>query len=140
MERFTTRPVSNILHQEEKLTSYCYGGLHPVCLGDEFKDGRYRVVYRPGRGGFSTVWLNSCNAFVPALHDEFIYDGPNGSHICIVTNILGPSLQHVITDYSNGRDRLEPDDILRLSDQLLEATALLHEAGFAPGGMYPPFP
>jgi serine/threonine-protein kinase SRPK3 len=81
---------------------------------------------------------DSCNAFVPALLDEFIHDGPNGSHICIVTNLLGPSLQHVITDYPDGGDRLEPDDILRLSGQLLEATALLHEAGFAHGGMHPP--
>ncbi|ATY60945.1 kinase dsk1 [Cordyceps militaris] len=49
MKRFTTQPV------EEDLGSYYYGGLHPVCLGDKFKDGRYRVVHKLGFGGFSSV-------------------------------------------------------------------------------------
>ncbi|KAM3533582.1 hypothetical protein MY4038_003145 [Beauveria bassiana] len=163
MERLSTRPISNILHQEEELASYYYGGLHPVCLGDEVKDGRYRVVHKLGVAAFppDNRWAalkilkaksrkkdspmrevmilealqDSCNAFVPALYDEFIHDGPNGPHICIVSNLLGPSLQHVLTDYSNGGDRLEPDDILRLSGQLLEAIALPDDTDFAHGDL-----
>ncbi|KAM3542192.1 hypothetical protein ARSEF1564_004859 [Beauveria bassiana] len=143
MERLSTRPISNILHQEEEIASYYYGGLHPVCLGDEVKDGRYRVVHKLGVAAFppDNRWAalkilkaksrkkdspmrevmilealqDSCNAFVPALYDEFIHDGPN--------------------DYSNGGDRLEPDDILRLSGQLLEAIALLDETDFAHGDL-----
>ncbi|KAH6846962.1 kinase-like domain-containing protein [Chaetomium sp. MPI-CAGE-AT-0009] len=36
---------------------YRPGGFHPVCLGDTFKDGRYKVYHKLGWGGFSTVWL-----------------------------------------------------------------------------------
>lgn len=72
--------------------------------------------------------------FVINLYDDFTHEGPNGSHLCIVTEFLGPSLSTVIEDYDLGGDRLEPDDILRLSRQILQATASLHEAGFAHGG------
>lgn len=72
------------------------------------------------------------------LYDDFVHNGPNGSHLCIVTEFLGPSLSDVIADYHCGGDRLEPDNILRLARQLLQATAALHEAGFAHGGKIDP--
>ena len=48
---------SNLLHTQEKMGRYRQGGFHPVCLGDTFKDGRYKVHHKLGWGGFSTVWL-----------------------------------------------------------------------------------
>jgi len=38
---------------------YCYTkrGFHPVRVGDEFCDGRYKVVRKLAHGGYSTVWL-----------------------------------------------------------------------------------
>lgn len=47
----------NLLYTEEPLEQYQYGGLHPVCLEDKFKDGRYQVRHKLGWGASSTVWL-----------------------------------------------------------------------------------
>ncbi|XP_067382853.1 SRSF protein kinase 3 isoform X1 [Channa argus] len=40
----------------EDPTEYCYGGYHPVQIGDTF-NRRYQVVSKLGWGYFSTVWL-----------------------------------------------------------------------------------
>jgi non-specific serine/threonine protein kinase len=37
--------------------AYRPGGFHPVNIGDEFKDSRYKVLRKLGNGSFSTVWL-----------------------------------------------------------------------------------
>ncbi len=41
----------------EDLEGYHVGGYHPVYLQDEYSDGRYRIVHKPGFGTYSTVWL-----------------------------------------------------------------------------------
>ncbi|KAM3872183.1 SRSF protein kinase 3 [Diretmus argenteus] len=40
----------------EDPSEYCYGGYHPVQIGDTF-NRRYQVVSKLGSGYFSTVWL-----------------------------------------------------------------------------------
>lgn len=73
----------------------------------------------------------------PSLYDSFSHEGPNGSHLCIVNEFLGPSLRHVFTDYTNCDDQLPPDDIIFFSRQLLQAVANLHESRIAHGGIVP---
>jgi serine/threonine-protein kinase SRPK3 len=41
----------------EQIENYCPGGFHPVEIGDELYNGRYRILHRLGHGAFSTVWL-----------------------------------------------------------------------------------
>jgi serine/threonine-protein kinase SRPK3 len=36
---------------------YTPGGYHPVDIGDQLHNGRYRIIHRLGHGGFSTTWL-----------------------------------------------------------------------------------
>ncbi|KAH6717117.1 kinase-like domain-containing protein [Leptodontidium sp. MPI-SDFR-AT-0119] len=48
---------SNLLYNQEKMSRYKPGGFHPVCLGDTFKEGRYKIRHKLGWGGCSTVWL-----------------------------------------------------------------------------------
>lgn len=41
----------------EDVEKYRPGGFHPVHLGDRYDNGRYRIVYKLGAGGFATIWL-----------------------------------------------------------------------------------
>jgi len=54
------------------------------------------------------------------LLDSFFRGGPNGVHQCLVFELLGPSVEHVINDYVDGPDDLEPEINLRMSRQLLK--------------------
>lgn len=79
---------------------------------------------------------------IAQIVDDFLHEGVNGSHQCLVFELLGPSLAEVLMDYYEARVSgdelvLEPETILRLSKQLLEATAFLHQAGYAHGSMVP---
>ncbi|KAK2590413.1 hypothetical protein QQS21_011900 [Conoideocrella luteorostrata] len=72
---------------------------------------------------------------VAHLIDSFVHVGPNGSHQCTVTELLGPSVDSVVADYHAGGERLEPDIILKITKQLLEAICSLHQAGYAHGDL-----
>ncbi|KAF9069199.1 kinase-like domain-containing protein [Rhodocollybia butyracea] len=144
---------STVTEDEEDWEDYVKGGYHPVHLGDEFSDGRYKVVRKLGWGHFSTVWLawdarmsrhvalkvvksaprytetaldeikllqrlitssfpnpspqSSSNSLSPSLlhpgrsHvisflDHFRHKGPNGTHICMVFEVLGENLLGLI--------------------------------------------
>ena len=72
------------------------------------------------------------------LLDDFIHQGPNGTHQCLVFELLGPTIDFIIADIygltGSVEDGLEPETILRLSEQLLQALELIHEADYAHGG------
>ena len=75
--------------------------------------------------------------YVVQLLDDFSHQGPNGTHQCLVFELLGPTLDMVTSDYSDYNDpeeRLESDIVLRISEQLLDAVAFVHEAGYGHGG------
>jgi serine/threonine-protein kinase SRPK3 len=72
-------------------------------------------------------------SFFPTLLDEFIIQGPNGEHRCLVTDVLGPSLGGL-----TGDDRLYAFPVklaTRIAVQLAQAVAELHECGIVHGGM-----
>lgn len=87
------------------------------------------------------------DAYVVQLLDEFRHEGPNGSHQCLVFELLGPSLDSVIESYrplpwevATVDNRLDSDVILRVSKQLLSALSSLHNKGIAHGGKTFPAP
>lgn len=50
------------------------------------------------------------------LFDEFLLQGPNGSHQCLVFELLGPTLDTVVSDYHTVGDTLESENVFRLSE------------------------
>lgn len=57
MEDLSIYNDSDLLYNQEEMSKYRPGGFHPVCLGDTFKNGRYKIHHKLGWGGYSTVWL-----------------------------------------------------------------------------------
>ncbi|KAK9477866.1 kinase-like domain-containing protein [Lipomyces japonicus] len=163
-----------LLYSEESLSNYKTGGYHPVCLGDTFKDNRYKICHKLRYSDDYTMWLaydaihdrwvslkiltaahSTCSSelrnlkilqihaskndhdlsgkFVLQLLDSFVHAGPNGDHQCLVFELLGPSIGDVINRYIDAECdasmRFENETILRISRQLLEAVAFIHDAG-----------
>ncbi|KFY92653.1 hypothetical protein V500_04103 [Pseudogymnoascus sp. VKM F-4518 (FW-2643)] len=71
--------------------------------------------------------------YIVQLLDKFSHQGPNGTHQCLVFELLGPSVAYMIEDYYLDGVKLEPECILRISEQLLQATSFIHGAGLAHG-------
>ena len=64
--------------------------------------------------------------------DEFYVNGPNGRHMCIVSDVLGPNASDVADAYTNHRPS---GQVARsISRQLLLAVDYLHQAGVVHGG------
>ena len=72
--------------------------------------------------------------YVVQLLDAFPHKGPNGVHQCLVFELLGPSVDKVLSDYHESQDELDPETVLRISTQLLKAVKFIHSAGMCHGG------
>lgn len=68
------------------------------------------------------------------LLDDFLHEGPNGCHQCLVFELLGPTVNIIVNDYHEEGERLDTETLLKISIQLLQAVAFMHEAGYAHGG------
>ena len=69
---------------------------------------------------------------ISQLLDSFYHEGPNGRHLCVVMELLGPSAFSVAERSQNYR--LDGNLARRVSRQLLYATQYLHYCGIAHGG------
>ncbi|TRX88294.1 hypothetical protein FHL15_010798 [Xylaria flabelliformis] len=67
------------------------------------------------------------------LLDCFHHTGPNGTHNCLVTELLGPSVADVLECYEYQERTFRPDTVLRASCQLLDDLIFFHQAGFVHG-------
>ena len=92
-------------------------------------------------------WLRSLNAsavdtqheqspFIISLLDEFEINGPNGSHRCIVTKVLGPSVAAVKLFSEVRKMDMLPMMRRRLAVQAAKALAFLHSHGIVHAGRF----
>lgn len=70
------------------------------------------------------------------LLEFFKVSGPNGTHNCLVTELVGPSVARVLRACSVFGETLRPDTVLRASRRLLQAVDFAHQAGVVHGGTY----
>ena len=61
------------------------------------------------------------------LLDQFELIGPNGRHLCLVVEALGPRIES---------DELSPEPAWEIARQLVEATAYFHDLGIVHGGKF----
>ncbi|KAF8474217.1 kinase-like domain-containing protein, partial [Kalaharituber pfeilii] len=71
--------------------------------------------------------------FFPTLLDEFTIHGPNGEHLCLVTEVLGPSLD-VVQDCCE-QEMLPVEVAKKVVVQLIQAIIELHNCGIVHGGI-----
>lgn len=69
---------------------------------------------------------------VTQLLDSFFHEGPNGRHLCVVLELLGPTLFQVAERSQNYR--LKADLARHVSGQIVKAVAYLHSCGVVHGG------
>ena len=69
------------------------------------------------------------------LLDDFLHEGPNGCHQCLVFELLGPTVSIYVNDHHEDGERLDTETLLKISTQLLQAVAFMHKAGYAHGGI-----
>ncbi|KAF7307320.1 Protein kinase [Mycena indigotica] len=72
---------------------------------------------------------------VVRMLDHFMHLGPNGAHLCIVQELLGPSFALDI-EYHKGIAYLPESTSGRLVGQLILAVAYLHKRGIAHGDLH----
>jgi hypothetical protein len=175
-------------HSLEDPARYQPGGYHPIAIGDELHDGRYRVIHRISHGAYSTVWMamdqhhqssadgrgtraryvavkigtasyenkeasllrrlcspdlamadtaHDVSRCVVAILDEFEIHGPNGTHHCVVTELLGPSIDAVMDCSAiEGCGRLPTGIARRTAVQCAEALVSLHSQGIVHAGTH----
>lgn len=97
----------------------------------------------------SSQELHNINIISQLIHEEpeprqlsrlkghFYHEGPNGKHLCLVLEFLGPSLRIALNfcKYNESeREYLRPSTVIRISEQLLRIIASLHSVGIAHGG------
>lgn len=81
------------------------------------------------------------NMYIVRLLDSFVHAGPNGNHLCLVLELLGPNVDSAnrMEPYDTANtpkleENLEPYTVVRISHQLLQGLAFVHKAGYAQGG------
>ena len=122
-----------------------YGSFSTVWLARDFTAEKYVslkiITADASRRSSEAEVLNSIyqntlrhpgRRFISSLLDEFVLNGPNGKHKCIVNEVLGPTVSEVKESFDCG---LLPLNIAqRVTVQLALGLADIHSCGIVHGG------
>jgi serine/threonine-protein kinase SRPK3 len=77
-------------------------------------------------------------AFVMSMLDHFWIDGPNGHHLCVVSEVGGPSIKQFndCPGLTSGSRRLRGAVARKVASQATEGLAYIHSTGTVHGGMF----
>ncbi|OBZ66636.1 Serine/threonine-protein kinase SRPK [Grifola frondosa] len=84
-----------------------------------------QIVHHPGRENFLVI------------RDHFSHEGPNGSHLCLISQFAGPSVFSMLEcpGRVSGSRRLRGDLARRVAKQVANSVDLLHSAGIIHGDL-----
>ena len=74
------------------------------------------------------------SGYIVQLIDDFLHEGPNGCHQCLVFELLGPTLDVIIEKFYGVVELIDTRTIFMISGQLLHAVTFVHGGGYAHGG------
>lgn len=80
--------------------------------------------------------LHTGSRHVASILDLFTFEGPNGSHMCMVLPVAGPSLRSMSNSpgQRTGTWRLRADLARKIAMQATQGVSFLHSEGVAHGG------
>jgi serine/threonine protein kinase len=76
--------------------------------------------------------------FVLQFLDSFIHQGPNGTHLCVVTEVSGPSLSTYLEGVCSFGE-LPPESARALIPRLAQGVEYLHSCNIVHGGRLQPY-
>lgn len=144
--------IDDVLHSRYRVVNKLgYGAYATVWLVDDLKEGRcaaLKILAAEVSKPVSEVAVlhhlkrrQSKNAdstpqdFLMQFWDDFEIEGPNGTHQCIVTEVLGPSIGTDVDEIYN--EEWYPINIAKeLVAQVIRAVAYLHSCGVVHGGRW----
>ncbi|KAG5656427.1 hypothetical protein KAF25_000014 [Fusarium avenaceum] len=112
--------IYNCYTDAEPLHLYRPGGYHPIALGDALKNGRddryvaVKITVSEVKESSELKILQALSALpihhpgsshITQLLDHFTLIGPNGSHDCLVLELVGPNIADIVESYCKD-DRL----------------------------------
>lgn len=122
-----------------------YGGFSTVWLAREESRKRYvalKIITAETSSDCSEIKILrylECTSdhpgrkYVASILDHFYFEGPNGFHLCLVSEVYGPSINQVCYQACQGR-RFREALVRRLAGQAAQALDFLHSNGVGHGG------
>lgn len=81
---------------------------------------------------------NPCRRSITSRLDDFTFDGPNGTHLCYVSQPGGPSISDISHSPGEiaGTRRLRARLARKLARQLAKTVSFMHHVGIVHGGAF----